>query len=99
MEINPLSLISPLTPPNPNPRLEGATELTRAAVAAVRALNKTELLGDDRQLLFARDSETRKPVIRIVSRKTGEVLDQLPPERVLRILADLSKQGEGGSAS
>lgn len=99
MEINPLSLISPLTPPNPNAKLEGPTELTRAAVAAVRALNKTEMFGDDRQLLFARDSETRKPVIRIVSRKTGEVLDQLPPEHVLRIMASLSMPKEDGSVA
>ena len=97
MEITPLSRNSPLAPADAAPKLDnGSTQLTRATVAAVRALNKSELLGEDRQLLFTRDSDTRKPVVRIVSRKTGEVLDQIPAERVLKILADLGKHGEDG---
>ena len=98
MEINPISRTNPLLLTDPNPKLEGNTEITRATVAAVRALNKSELFGEDRQLLFTRDAETRKPVVKIVSRKTGEVLDQIPPEGVLRIMADLGKQGQEGSA-
>jgi uncharacterized FlaG/YvyC family protein len=99
MEINPLSLVNPLTPIDSAAGLDGNTEQTRAAVTAVRALNKSELFGQDRELLFTRDSDTRKPVIRIVSRTTGEVLDQIPPERVLKIAAELAKQGKDGSAA
>lgn len=99
MEINPLSMVSPLTPIDPAPRLDANTELTRATVVAVRALNKSELFGKDRELQFMRDSDTRRPIIRIVSRKTGEVLDQIPPESVLKIAANLAKQGEDGSTA
>jgi len=98
MEINPLSLVNPLTSIDPAAKPDSATELTRAAVTAVRALNKSELLGQDRELLFTRDSDTRKPVIQIVSRQTGEILDQIPPERVLEIAANLATYGEDGFA-
>jgi uncharacterized FlaG/YvyC family protein len=96
MEISPITRTNPLMPADPTPKLEGNTDLTKSAVAAVRALNKSELFGEDRQLLFTRDADTRKPVVRIVSRKTGEVLDQIPPEAVLKIMADLGKQGQEG---
>jgi len=97
MEINPLSLVNPLTSIDPAAKPDDATELTRAAVTAVRALNKSELLGQDRELQFTRDSD-RKPVIRIVSRQTGEILDQIPPERVLEMAANLATYGEDGWA-
>ena len=59
-------------------------------VAAVRALNKSELLGSGRELKFTRDSQTQKMVIQIVD-KSGDVVDQIPPEQVLRIMANLGK--------
>jgi uncharacterized FlaG/YvyC family protein len=71
----------------------------QAATAAVRALNRSDLLGEDRELLFARDSETQQFVIRIVSRTSGDVLTQIPQETVLRILADLQIRGKGGNAA
>jgi uncharacterized FlaG/YvyC family protein len=95
MEITPVSQ-RPQAPTDATLRPSASTELMRATVAAVRALNRPELLGEDRELLFARDSETRKPIVKIVSRKTGEVLEQMPPEGVLRIMAELEKQGSGG---
>jgi hypothetical protein len=97
MEINPVSMIMPLAPTDVAVRPNGSVELTLATVAAVRALNRSELLGEDRQLLFARDGETQKFVVKIVSRKTGEVLEQIPPESVLKIMEDLRKQGRDGS--
>ena len=60
-------------------------------VTAVRALNKSELLGNH-ELLFARDSATRTTVIQIVERNTGEVLEQIPPEQVLQMMAQLAEQ-------
>lgn len=57
----------------------------RQVVAAVREINKSELLGQGRQLNFTRDPETRKPVIQIVDQNSGEVIDQLPPESVVRL--------------
>ncbi|HUB77921.1 MAG TPA: flagellar protein FlaG [Bryobacteraceae bacterium] len=57
----------------------------RQLVTAVNEINKSELMGEGRQLTFTRDPSTRKPVIQIVDQNTGEVLDQIPPETVLQL--------------
>jgi len=57
----------------------------RQLVTAVHEINKSELMGEGRQLTFTRDPETRKPVIQIVDQSTGEILDQIPPETILQL--------------
>jgi uncharacterized FlaG/YvyC family protein len=64
----------------------------REVVKAVKALNGTEMFGDDNQLTFRRDPETQRMVIRVVNRKTEEVVTQIPPEYVLRLAEDLKRQ-------
>jgi len=61
----------------------------RDVVAAVHELNKSELMGEGKQLTFSRDPATRKPVIQIVDQDTGEVLDQIPSETVLELAQQL----------
>jgi len=58
-------------------------------VQAVKALSETELFGQNNELTFAMDRETRKPVVRIIDRKTNEVVRQIPPESVLQLAEDL----------
>jgi uncharacterized FlaG/YvyC family protein len=58
-------------------------------IQAVKALSETELFGQNNELTFALDRETRKPVLRIVDRKTNEVVRQIPPESALQLAADL----------
>ena len=102
MEINPLYRMNPLTPIDLVSKPSDQAEMARTIVAAVRALNKSQLFGDQRemlfgdqrQMLFARDPDTHKMVILIVQQGTGEVLDQIPAEQMLRILEDLRKNGE-----
>jgi flagellar protein FlaG len=89
MEIHSLYGVS--LPVDPASKLRENTEAQQAVVAAVRALNKSELLGSDRELQFARDSHTQKMVVRIVDSRSGDVLDQIPSEEVLRILANLGQ--------
>lgn len=62
----------------------------RELIQAVKALNAAELFGQNQELTFAVDRETRRPVVRIVDRKTNEVIRQIPPELVLRLAQDLS---------
>jgi len=62
----------------------------RDLIQAVKALNAAELFGQNQELTFAVDRETRRPVVRIVDRKTNEVTRQIPPELVLRMAQDLS---------
>jgi uncharacterized FlaG/YvyC family protein len=57
----------------------------RDIVRAVKALNGTEMFGEDNQLTFRRDPETKRMVVRIVNGKTGEVLSQIPAVYVLRL--------------
>jgi uncharacterized FlaG/YvyC family protein len=69
----------------------------REIVRAVKALNGTEMFGQDNQLLFRRDPETQRMVIRVVNRKTEEVITQIPAEYVLRLSEDLKlKTGKTG---
>jgi uncharacterized FlaG/YvyC family protein len=64
----------------------------REVVRAVKALNGTEMFGQDNQLTFRRDPETQRMVIRVVNRKTEELVTQIPAEYVLRLAADLKQK-------
>jgi uncharacterized FlaG/YvyC family protein len=61
----------------------------REVVTAVHEVNKSELMGEGRQLTFTRDPETRRPVIQIVDQNTGEVLDQIPSATILELAQQL----------
>ena len=60
----------------------------REIVTAVHEVNRSELMGEGRQLTFSRDPQTRRPVIQIIDQSTGEVLDQIPSQTIL----DLAQQ-------
>ena len=90
MEIHSLYGVSQTTPIDPASKSREDVDAQQAMIAAVRALNKSELLGSGRELKFTRDTQTQKMVIQIVD-KSGDVVDQIPPEEVLRILANLGK--------
>jgi uncharacterized FlaG/YvyC family protein len=91
MEIHSLYGVSQTTPIDPASKSRDDADAQQAVVAAVRALNKSELLGSGRELQFARDSQTQKMVIQIVDSQSGDVLDQIPPEQILRIMANFGK--------
>jgi len=61
----------------------------RELIQAVKALNATEMFGQDSELTFVLDRETRRPLVRIVDRETKEVIRQIPPEYALRMADDL----------
>jgi uncharacterized FlaG/YvyC family protein len=65
----------------------------RDVVQAVKALNAAETFGDSNELTFQLDRNTRQPVIRIINRKTKELIDQIPPEYVLRLAQHLREDG------
>ena len=90
MEIHSLYGVSQTTPLDPASKSREDIDAQQAMIAAVRALNKSELLGSGRELKFTRDTQTQKMVIQIVD-TSGDVVDQIPPEQVLRIMANLGK--------
>jgi uncharacterized FlaG/YvyC family protein len=64
----------------------------RQVVQAVKALNKTEMFGSDNGLEFQRDPESKRWVVKVVNRTTGDVVSQIPPEYVLRLADDLKEK-------
>jgi uncharacterized FlaG/YvyC family protein len=65
-------------------------------IQAVKAINATEMMGQDSELTFAMDAQTHRPVVRIVDKKTNQVIEQIPPEVVLAMAADLNQPGQLG---
>ncbi len=61
----------------------------REMIRAVKAINASELFGEDNELTFVLDRETRRPLVRIVDKKTQQVVRQIPPEYALRMAEDL----------
>ena len=89
MKIDALSSLNAL--PAIEPVRNEDPAITRQLATAVRALNKSELYGQDRQLQFARDPGTKMMVIKVVQPNTGEVIDQIPAEAVLRAFESLEE--------
>lgn len=83
------------TEPKNNP--EGAaleqTAKNHELAKAIRALNENAVFGPGSELRFSVDRETGRSLIRVVDRVTHEVLNQIPPEAVLRLAAELSELG------
>jgi len=89
MNIGPLQPLSQLGAAQSVPPTAEQLAAHREIVTAVAAVNKAELLGQDNELAFTMDRESRRPVIQIVDRRTKEVLEQIPPEYVLGAAANL----------
>ena len=98
MAIGPLSSVNMSAPVNTVPAQQETTSSVRQIVTAIRGLNKSELLGQGRELTFRRDPQTQHPVIQIIDQDTGDVIDQVPPEAVLLLAAQLDKQQPKGNS-
>jgi uncharacterized FlaG/YvyC family protein len=90
MEINGVSRsVQPLPVIAADVRNDRSAE-NREVIQAVKAVNGTEMFGQDNQLMFQRDQPTQRMVVKIVNKKTNEVLSQIPAEYVLRLAEDLA---------
>ena len=72
------------TAPAPVPQVDRSAD-SREVIQAVKALNGTQMFGEDNELLFQRDRQTQRMVVRVVNKNTQEVISQIPPEYVLRL--------------
>lgn len=85
MDINSIRLDAPvLSSPDPVITPREAAE-RRELVKAVRAINETRLLGEDHEVTFGLDRESRKTVLRIINKETQEVIRQIPSEEALHL--------------
>ena len=67
----------------------------RDVIQAVKALNATEMFGEDNELVFQMDPQAHRMVVRVVNRKTMEVVSQIPPEYVVRLHEDFQSRPRG----
>jgi uncharacterized FlaG/YvyC family protein len=82
--------LQPLEPAAPVSAVEQPAQ-TRDVVQAVKALNSTEMFGEQNELVFQMDPQAKRMVMQIVNRQTKEVVSQIPPEYVLRLSEDMKK--------
>jgi flagellar protein FlaG len=78
--------------PAPAVTMDQAAE-NRQVVQAVKAINGAEMFGPENELRFQKDPETNRFVVRVIDRKTREVVSQVPEEYVLRLAEDMKKPG------
>jgi uncharacterized FlaG/YvyC family protein len=91
MEILPINNNAPaVTTYEPHVTRQDAEE-QRKLIHAVKAVNATDLFGQDNELTFVLDRNTRRAVVRIVNRETREVVEQIPSEYVLRMAEELKR--------
>jgi flagellar protein FlaG len=93
MEIGSVQTNTQVLPAAPSSVTPDAPVDRKDIVQAVKALSEAELFGQNNELTFALDRETRKPVVRIIDRKTNEVVRQIPPESALQLAEDLKLLG------
>jgi uncharacterized FlaG/YvyC family protein len=72
-------------------RVPPETAENRSLVQAVKALNATEMFGQDNHLSFQRDPYSKRMVLQVVNQKTHEVVLQVPSEEVLRMAENLKQ--------
>jgi uncharacterized FlaG/YvyC family protein len=78
--------------PQEPPPQQTATADQRKLVQAVKAVDAEEVFGQHTELRFVMDRASGRMQVRIINRKTGEVLNQMPPEYVLYIAEEKSKR-------
>jgi uncharacterized FlaG/YvyC family protein len=61
------------------------TEDQKALIQAVKTVNTSGLMGAENELTFVIDRAAQIAVVRIVNRKTGDLVQQIPTEQVLKM--------------
>ena len=92
MDVNALSRVTQGVPASATPVAVDSAAQNRQVVQAVKALNQSEMFGSDNGLEFQRDPESKRWVVKVVNRTTGDVVSQIPPEYVLRLADDLKQK-------
>ena len=74
------------------PKSQPDRRQTAEIVRAVRALNDSKLFGSDTEVTFRWDSESHQPIVRVVKSETGDLIQQIPSEQILRIMTAMENQ-------
>ena len=78
--------------PAPTPvDAERAAE-NRTIITAIKAINASELSGSNSEITFVIEPSTKRPILRLVDKKTRDVIRQIPPEYMLRMAEEIAKR-------
>jgi uncharacterized FlaG/YvyC family protein len=58
---------------------------TKPVIEAVKAINRSELFGYNRELRYSQDARTKEGVVEILDRQTGEQIAKIPAEAALQL--------------
>jgi uncharacterized FlaG/YvyC family protein len=61
------------------------TQDQKALIQAVKTVNAAELFGQENETTFIIDRAARIAVVRVVNKKTGEVVQQIPTQQLLKM--------------
>jgi uncharacterized FlaG/YvyC family protein len=89
MEVPPLSRIDAAGSRTQDQSGLDGNEALRNAFATVRNLNAQDI--PNREFAVVRDPESQKFVIHVIDRTTGDVIDQFPPEDILKMLSQFNQ--------
>ena len=90
MGIGPVNRVSMSVPVDSATGSGENAETLRQIITAVRTLNSSELLGQQRELRSRRQRNGRL-AIELIHRETGEILGELPTDEVLHMAAELHR--------
>ncbi len=84
MNIGSIQQIGPLpqTDASTTPAL---TAEQRTLIQAVKAVNAAQAFGEDNEVTYSVDRAAHVVVVKVVNKSTGNVIDQIPAEYVLRM--------------
>jgi len=93
MDITGVNTVGHLPATAPTPAAPEQVAETRDIVQAVKAVNEASSFGDNNEVSFMLDRNTKLPVIRIVNKDTKEVVEQIPAEYLLELAQELGQKG------
>jgi uncharacterized FlaG/YvyC family protein len=93
MDITALQGVAPT--PAPVPSGGGNAAETREIVTAIKSINATELSGSNSELTFVFDRFSKRPIVRLVDKTTRNVIQQIPPEYMLRWAEEIAASDKG----
>jgi uncharacterized FlaG/YvyC family protein len=91
MDVPPIGATQANNSPTPGQLDTAQADNLRNAVAAARKLNSLNITG--REYAVIRDPASQRFVVIVRDGETGTVLDQFPPESILKMLTQLASAG------
>ncbi len=74
------------------PSAKALTNEQRTLIRAVAAVNASGTFGEDNQLTYSVDRQAHLVVVRLVNKNTGDVVQQMPAEYLVRMAEELNKE-------